>query len=113
MREGESKKFVSSIEQITFSGDYGIEKDQSVLYVTERAVFSLEPQGLVLQEIAPGIDLKKDILNQMEFKPIVSSSLKIMDSRIFGQERMNIECVSKGYLLWQDSAKRVAAACNC
>lgn len=82
-REGEIKKFVTRVEQVTFSGPYGAEKGQDVMYVTERSVFRLTGQGLVLTEIAPGADLDRDILEQMEFKPRVADDLKLMDARIF------------------------------
>ncbi|MDW7673651.1 MAG: acyl CoA:acetate/3-ketoacid CoA transferase [Bacillota bacterium] len=91
IREGSSKKLVKEVEHITFSGDYGREKVQNVLYITERAVFSLEPEGLVLKEIAPGIDLEKDVLAQMEFLPLVTEDLKLMDQRIFCNGLMDIK----------------------
>jgi propionate CoA-transferase len=59
-----------------------------VIYVTERAVFALTVQGIELIEIAPGINLERDILAQMEFTPIISKNLKVMDSRIFNQDPM-------------------------
>lgn len=89
--EGKIKKFLTSVEQISFSGKYANEKGQSILYVTERAVFELTSTGVVLTEIAPGVDLEKDILNQMDFKPIISDSLKTMDERIFKDELMGLE----------------------
>lgn len=88
-QEGRSKKFVKQVEQITFSGKYAQETGQKVLYVTERAVFTLTPQGVELIEIAPGVDLEKDILQQMEFKPIIGD-YKLMDERIFRPEKMGI-----------------------
>lgn len=90
-KEGKSNKFVNAVEQITFSGEYAANIGQPVLYITERAVFRLTKDGLVLEEIAPGIDLEKDILNHMEFKPIISSNLKGMDERIFKEELMGIK----------------------
>lgn len=89
--EGKSKKFIDHVEQITFSGDYAREIEQSVLYITERAVFSLEKEGLTLIEIAPGVDLQKDILEQMNFKPIISENLKLMDERIFMDKLMGLK----------------------
>ncbi|MTI46675.1 MAG: acyl CoA:acetate/3-ketoacid CoA transferase [Firmicutes bacterium] len=89
-KEGKIKKFIDKVEQITFSGEYAAEKGQKVLYITERAVFELSKEGLVLTEIAPGIDLQKDILDLMEFVPIINDDLKQMDSRIFLDEAMNI-----------------------
>ena len=83
LQEGRQKKFVSSVQQITFSGAYANKTKQKVMYITERAVFELSPEGLVLTEIAPGVDLEKDILAQMEFKPVLSEPLKLMDAAIF------------------------------
>jgi len=80
---GKFKKFVKQVQQISFSGKYALERNQEVLYVTERAVFKLSPKGLELIEIAPGIDLQKDILDMMEFTPVISSNLKIIPKRVF------------------------------
>ena len=88
-QEGRSKKLVEHVEQITFSGKYAQETGQTILYVTERAVFTLKPEGVTLIEIAPGVDLEKDILQQMEFKPIIGD-IKLMDERIFRPEKMGI-----------------------
>lgn len=88
-KEGKSKKFVPQVEQVTFSGKYARSIGQPVLYITERAVFRLEESGLVLTEIAPGVDLERDVLAQVEAKVRVSPQLKLMDARIFGEGRMN------------------------
>ncbi len=90
-QEGKVKKFLKNVEQITFSGKYALEVEQTVLYITERAVFELNDTGLVLTEIAPGVDLKKDVLEQMEFEPSISPDLKIMDVRIFKDEKMGLK----------------------
>ena len=78
------------MEQISFSGRYALETGQEVLYITERAVFRLTPDGLLLTEIAPGVDLEKDILGKMEFRPLISPDLKTMDLRIFQPEKMGL-----------------------
>lgn len=91
LEEGRNKKFLKQVEQITFSGDYANKVGQNVLYITERAVFKLTADGLELIEIAPGVDLDKDILAQMEFKPIISKDLKEMDARIFKPEPMGLK----------------------
>lgn len=71
VREGSIRKFVRDVEQVSFSGSVARDAARDVLFVTERAVFRLEKDGLVLTEIAPGIDLQRDVLEQMEFPPIV------------------------------------------
>jgi propionate CoA-transferase len=81
--EGKIKKFVREVDQISFSGEVAVEDGREILYVTERGVFRLTPEGLMLIEIAPGIDLEKEILAQMEFQPKVSADLKIMDKDYF------------------------------
>ena len=88
LKEGRHKKFVDRVEHITFSGEYAIERSQNILYVTERAVFKLTKDGLLLIEIAPGIDTKKDILEYMDFKPIISKELKLMQEKIFLEGKM-------------------------
>ena len=87
--EGTKDKFLKHVEQITFSGKNALKNHIEVTYVTERAVFKLTEKGLELIEIAPGIDLEKDILKHMAFKPLVSPNLKLMDERIFNEGKMN------------------------
>ena len=89
-QEGTRKKFVRQVEQVTFSGDYANRVHQPVLYITERAVFELRPAGVTLIEVAPGIDLQTQILDQMEFMPKISDDLKLMDERIFREECMGL-----------------------
>ena len=81
--EGSAPKFVEAVEHRTFSGDYAMQRAQTVLYITERCVFRLILEGLEVIEIAPGIDLERDVLAQMRFRPLVSPQLKTMDARIF------------------------------
>ena len=89
-QEGAKKKFVNKVEQITFSGDYANKVHQPVLYITERCVFELRPEGVTLTEIAPGIDLQTQILDQMEFVPKMADEIKTMDARIFRDELMGL-----------------------
>jgi propionate CoA-transferase len=91
VNEGRAKKFIDHVEQITFSGKYAQETNQTVMYITERAVFELTSEGMMLTEIAPGVDLEKDILALMDFKPIISPNLKLMDARIFHNELMGLK----------------------
>ncbi len=81
--EGKARKFLADVQQITFSGPYSRERDQRVLYVTERAVFELIDGVMTLIEIAPGIDLQRDVLDQMDFAPAVSADLTTMAAGLF------------------------------
>ncbi len=90
-QEGKFKKFLADVSQVTFSGRYSQEKHQRVYYVTERAVFELTKHGLELLEIAPGIDLQKDVLDMMEFTPIMKGEVKTMDRRLFLEGAMGLE----------------------
>ncbi|MFZ4791118.1 MAG: acyl CoA:acetate/3-ketoacid CoA transferase [Candidatus Competibacteraceae bacterium] len=89
-REGKSAKFVAEVEQRTFSGEVASRNKQPVLYITERAVFRLTAEGPELIEIAPGIDLNRDVLGHMGFKPRISPQLRLMDARIFGDGLMGL-----------------------
>ncbi|HHB8450009.1 acyl CoA:acetate/3-ketoacid CoA transferase [Klebsiella pneumoniae] len=82
-REGEVRKFVAGVNQISYNGELARAKGQTMHYVTERAVFELRPEGPVLTEIAPGIDLERDILAHMDFHPAIAADLQVMDSRLF------------------------------
>ena len=88
-RDGRTTKFVRQVEHRTFSGKYALESGQPVLYVTERCVFRLTDEGMELVEIAPGVDLQRDILERMDFAPIVRRP-KLMDARIFRSEPMGL-----------------------
>lgn len=89
-QEGKVGKFIKKVGQITYSGTYAREIRQNVMYITERCVFELREDGLYLTEVAPGIDLEKDILAHMEFKPIIKGTPKLMDARIFCPEPMGL-----------------------
>ncbi len=91
IKEGRINKFLNNVEQITFSGEYAKDVGKKVLYITERAVFELRREGVTLIEIAPGINLDKDIFSQMEFKPEIADDLHEMDLRIFREEKMGIK----------------------
>jgi acyl CoA:acetate/3-ketoacid CoA transferase len=78
-RHGEVRKLVESIGQITFSSRQAVAQGQEILYVTERAVFALKPEGVCLTEIAPGIDLQTDVLDRMGFRPVIAGEPRTMD----------------------------------
>ena len=90
--EGKIKKFISEVSEITFSGDEAVRRGQKVYFVTERAVFQWTADHDVLEliEIAPGIDLQRDILDRMDFVPVISPHLKNMDARIFNEAKMEM-----------------------
>ncbi|MDP2983550.1 MAG: acyl CoA:acetate/3-ketoacid CoA transferase [Candidatus Latescibacter sp.] len=90
-REGGTPKFLRRVEHITFSGEYALEKGQTVVYITERAVFRLLEGKVTLVEIAPGVDLERDVLSRMGFTPSVSPGLRVMDQAIFREERMGLK----------------------
>ena len=86
IKDGNIRKFRQAVGHITFSGEYSNQKGtQQVLYITERAVFRLTPDGLLLCEIAPGADLRRDILEKMEFTPLIAPDLREMDASLFAE----------------------------
>jgi propionate CoA-transferase len=90
LEEARARKFVEAVEHVTFSGAYATARGQRVLYVTERCVFSLGPNGLELVEVAPGIDVERDILALMDFKPVIPRDPSLMDPRIFRDGVMDL-----------------------
>jgi propionate CoA-transferase len=90
LHEGITPKFIETVFKIVFSGHQAIKYGQEIMYITERAVFRLNESGLVLEEIAPGIDLHSDILSKMSFTPVLANSIKEMDKRIFNDGKMGI-----------------------
>jgi propionate CoA-transferase len=88
--DGDVSKFVREVEHRTFSGGYSVQRNQPVLYVTERCVFKLDPEGLELVEVAPGIDIEREILAKMEFRPIIRREPTMMDKRIFSEHPMGL-----------------------
>jgi propionate CoA-transferase len=90
IQEGPITKFVEDVYKISFSSHQASRYGQEIMYVTERGVFKLVDSEIILEEIAPGIDLDKDIMSRMGFVPKVKSSLKEMDERLFSKSKMNI-----------------------
>ncbi len=89
-RDGAATKFVEAVEHRTFSGPQAIKWQRDVLYVTERCVFRLGKEGLELIEIAPGVDLQRDILDRMDFVPVMKRPPALMDARIFADAPMGL-----------------------
>ena len=89
-KEGKLKKLVNEVEHVTFSGRRAIEQGQDITYVTERCVMKLTADGIVLTEIAPGIDLQTHVLDQSEFPLMVAKDLKVMDARLFAEEPIGL-----------------------
>jgi propionate CoA-transferase len=90
VQEGKAKKFLDTVEQITFSGQVALEKGQPVLFVTERCVFGLGDDGMELLEVAPGIDIDRDILPGLGFEPVIDEP-RAMDPRLFLPEVMGLK----------------------
>ena len=94
-KEGKLKKLVNEVEHVTFSGKRAIEQGQDITYVTERCVMKLTPEGIVLTEIAPGVDLQAHILDQSEFSLIIAEDLKVMDAKLFGEANIGLTLPKK------------------
>jgi propionate CoA-transferase len=89
-KEGKARKFAQDVEHVTFSGRRAQQTGQNVVYVTERCVIRLEPEGLTVIEVAPGVDLERDVLGQSDAPLRVSPSLQLMDPRLFRPEPMEL-----------------------
>ncbi len=90
-QEGKESKFIKQVQQVTFSGKFANKKGQPILYITERAVFELREDGVYLIEVAPGIDIQTQIIDLMGFVPKMAEEVKIMDTRIFREEKMGLK----------------------
>jgi acyl CoA:acetate/3-ketoacid CoA transferase len=95
-KEGKLKKLVNEVEHVTFSGKRAIEQGQDITYVTERCVMKLTSDGVVLTEIAPGVDLQTQILDHSEFPIVVANDLKTMDAKLFHEPNIGLSLPSKG-----------------
>ncbi|MBI5969494.1 MAG: acyl CoA:acetate/3-ketoacid CoA transferase [Deltaproteobacteria bacterium] len=96
VQEGKVIKGVRQLQHRTFDAGFALEKGQKVIYVTERAVFQLQPEGLVLTEVAPGIDIQRDIAPVVQFELKKSAALKEMDARLFRPQPMGLKSLSSG-----------------
>jgi acyl CoA:acetate/3-ketoacid CoA transferase len=83
LQQGQVRKLVRAVEQITFSGPQALRRGQEILYLTERASFRLGPRGVELFEVAPGIDLQRDVLAQMDFVPRLAEAVAVMPAAHF------------------------------
>ena len=91
-QEGREQKMIDTVEQITFSGAYANKTGQPVMYITERAVFELRSDGVYLTEVAPGIDVQKQVVDQMGFTPkMEAGGPRLMDARIFAEGLMGLK----------------------
>ncbi len=93
VKDGDTRKFVKRVYKIVYSGSYGIKRGQRVFIVTERAVFRLGEDGVELIEIAPGVDLERDVLAKMEFKPKIARNLEYMSKELFSDRLMNLRAL--------------------
>jgi propionate CoA-transferase len=93
LKEGAHRKFVSQLQQVSYNGPYAQERGQTTLFVTERAVFRAIDGSLELFEIAPGIDLERDVLAHMAFRPVISADLRLMDECLFRPEPMGLDAI--------------------
>ncbi len=97
VQEGKSRKLVNGVEHVTFSARMGLARGQQVRYVTERCVIDLTPRGLTVREIAPGVDLERDILAQADFRLEVAPDLKTMDERLFHDAPLGLRLPEKAH----------------
>jgi len=91
LQEGRSRKLVDAVEHVTFSGTMARRRGQRITYVTERCVIDLLADGLTVREIAPGVDLKRDVLDQAAFALKVDPQLKVMDAALFRDAPLNLK----------------------
>jgi propionate CoA-transferase len=90
VREGSLAKFVPAVRQISFNAQLARQRGQQVRYITDRAVFALDEDGLILIEVAPGIDVERDVLGQMGFRPRVAETVATMDRRLYATGAMGL-----------------------
>ena len=104
-KEGRHRKFVDRIEQVSYSATFAAKEGRTAIFITERAVLRLVAGGLELVEIAPGIDLERDVAQHMAFRPRIAPGLKLMDKRLFGPAPMNLRADLQGMAQMAGRAK--------
>jgi acyl CoA:acetate/3-ketoacid CoA transferase len=97
MQEGKGRKFVEAVEHVTFSGEMAQRRGQRITYITERCVIDLVDDGLVVREIAPGIDLKRDVLDLADFPLRADANLTLMDEALFHDAPMGLRLSEKAH----------------
>jgi acyl CoA:acetate/3-ketoacid CoA transferase len=90
VQDGRFPKFVARAQHVTFNGALAAKNGQEVWYITERGVFRLTTEGLLLVEVAPGIDVERDIGARVEFPLRLTPDVRLMDARLFRAERMGV-----------------------
>lgn len=90
-KEGRFKKFLMNTEEVSFRASEALRNGQEVIYLTERAVFRLTGSGIMLTEVAPGIDVECDVIEHMGFRPLIAEEVKVMDPRLFVSGQMGIK----------------------
>jgi propionate CoA-transferase len=90
-REGKVRKLVETVEHVSFSGTRATEQGQDITYITERCVMKLTPDGIIVTEIAPGVNLERDVLQQSEFPLVIAKSLRVMDAALFRPEPIGLD----------------------
>jgi propionate CoA-transferase len=106
IEEGRSRKFVGEVEQICYNGAFARAERRDAVFVTERAVFRVGPKGLELFEIAPGIDVERDVMANMAFRPAVASDLREMDARLFSPQPMGLKHDVAARAAWTRKPRR-------
>ncbi|MBV9290046.1 MAG: acyl CoA:acetate/3-ketoacid CoA transferase [Hyphomicrobiales bacterium] len=91
LKEGRVRKLVQAVEQISFSGPRALEQNQEILYVTERCVLRLESDGVAVVELAPGIELERDVFSQAEFPLRVANDVRVMERALFQPEPIRLK----------------------
>jgi propionate CoA-transferase len=97
LQEGKSRKLVDAVEHVTFSGAMARERGQRISYVTERCVIDLLERGLTVREVAPGVDLQRDVLDQADFPLLVDAQVKVMDAALFHDAPMGLKLAEQAY----------------
>lgn len=92
--DGAHTKLVNEVTQVTFNGRQALERGQKVTYVTERCVLELRPEGITVTEVAPGVDLQRDVLDRSDFELLVDPQVRVMDARLFARGPITLDLTS-------------------